>query len=801
MSEERFELEKAAPREEISTVRAVYPKTAGSPSYGYGYGYGAPDDRMHVRELWRTVRKRKWLVLVIAMIVSTIATIEVFRTKATYQASTTLEIGKDNTMLVKSGDLVVEAEESDLKTDIKTRMLVLTSHPLLEDVIVNLKLDSNPKFLEVKERKSLVEALRSLGRANIGGDAGAASEPAPSADMSAADLKSTRAQAERSSEESARLAPFVEILEDNLSVQQIRDTRALQVSFTHTDPELAALVTNGIVRDFMQRSFENKTEKFTNTSEWLDRSTRELKAKVEQAEQALANYSREHNIFSTDGKEATLTTDKLARLHDQVMRAETDRILKQSLFEEVKAGRVEQLPDAFADPKSIALQAKLGELATLSAQLGVKYGRRNPRVVEVEHQMANLQQQIDESKSMLQEKLRADYERAVRDDQSLKLALDRAKAEAVQQNQDYIQYNIIKQDVDTSKALYTDFLQKTNQAHAQVAEQHNPMRVIQPARAPTTPVGPKRLLTMLLGAFAGLAAGMGLAFFLEYIDNTIKSVEDVSRYAQLPALGVIPMISSSSARSLAGKNGRQKALKGSASKIGGLAQPGQLMALDNRSSAAEAYRVLRTSVLLSAAGNPPKTILITSSQPGEGKTTTTVNTAISLAQLGASVLVIDCDLRKPTTHKVLGADPSRGLSTYLSRSIEIDGLIQKLQIPNLSLLPCGPIPPNPAELISSAKMKHMLQLLADRYDHILIDAPPLINVADPVILSTLVDGVILVVHGGKSTRDIVRRSRHELAGVGAKIFGVVLNNVDLRNEGYENYYYSNYGEPAGSGVA
>jgi len=796
MSEERFEIEKVPQREELSTVRALYPKTAYSGSYGYGYG--APDDRMHVRDLWRTVRKRKWLVLVIALMVSTVVTLEVFRTKSTYQASTTLEIGKDNTMLVKSGDVVVEAEESDLKTDIKTRMLVLTSHPLLEDVIVNLKLDSNPKFLEVKERKSFAEVIRALGRTT--GDPGAGGS-ASGADVTTSDVKWERSQGERPSEESARLAPFVEIIEDNLSVQQIRDTRALQVSFTHTDPEIAAMVTNGIVRDFMLRSFESKTEKFTNTSEWLDRSTRELKAKVEQAEQALANYSREHNIFSTDGKEATLTTDKLARLHDQVMRAETDRILKQSLFEEAKAGRVEQLPDAFADPKTTALQAKLGELATLSAQLSVKYGPKNPRVIEVEQQMANLQQQIDESRSMLQEKLRADYERAVRDDQSLKVALDRAKAEAVQQNQDYIQYNILKQDVDTSKALYTDFLQKTNQAHAQVAEQHNPMRVIQPARAPVEPVGPKRLLTMLLGVFAGLGGGIGLAFFLEYLDNTIKSVEDVSRYAQLPALGVIPAISGNSARGLSGKRGKPKALKGGVSKIGGLAQPGQLLALDNRSSAAEAYRVLRTSVLLSAAGNPPKTILITSSQPGEGKTTTTVNTAISLAQLGASVLIIDCDLRKPTTHKVLGADPSRGLSTYLSRNIEIDGLIQKLQIPNLSLIPCGPIPPNPAELISSAKMKHMLHLLAERYDHILIDAPPLVNVADPVILSTLVDGVMLVVHGGKSTRDIVRRSRHELASVGAKIFGVVLNNVDLRNEGYESYYYSSYGEPTESGVA
>jgi capsular exopolysaccharide synthesis family protein len=216
-----------------------------------------------------------------------------------------------------------------------------------------------------------------------------------------------------------------------------------------------------------------------------------------------------------------------------------------------------------------------------------------------------------------------------------------------------------------------------------------------------------------------------------------------------------------------------------------------IMVLDNRSSAAEAYRVLRTSMLLSAADRPPKTILVTSGQAGEGKTTTAVNTAISLSQLGASVLIIDCDLRKPSTHKLLNVDHERGLSTYLSRDAEITGLIQRLPIGNLSLLPCGPIPPNPAELLSSNKMKNMLALLGERYDHILIDSPPLLSVADSVILSTMVDGVILVVHGGKSTRIAARRARQELASVGAKIFGVVLNNLDIKRDGY-NYYYSRY---------
>jgi capsular exopolysaccharide synthesis family protein len=263
---------------------------------------------------------------------------------------------------------------------------------------------------------------------------------------------------------------------------------------------------------------------------------------------------------------------------------------------------------------------------------------------------------------------------------------------------------------------------------------------------------------------------------------------------RLPALGIIPALASTTSPKL-GKGKKAGKLSGSSS-LQAVAIQGydmsRLKVLETRSNAAEAYRVVRTSMLLSTAGNPPKTILITSGQPGEGKTTTAVNTAISLAQLGASVLLIDCDMRKPSTHKIFGLDNMRGLSTYLSRDIKIDGLIRKLQIPNLSLLSSGAIPPNPAELISSDRMKNMLRELGEKYDHILIDSPPLINVTDPIILSSLVDGVMLVVHGGKSTRGVAQRARQDLVSVGAKIFGVVLNNVDMRREGYNEYYYYRY---------
>jgi capsular exopolysaccharide synthesis family protein len=535
----------------------------------------------------------------------------------------------------------------------------------------------------------------------------------------------------------------------------------------------------------------NKTEKFTNTAGWLDRETRELKARVEESEQNLANYTRDHNLLSTDGKE-TLTNEKLARLHDQATRAETERILKESLYQEVKAGRATQLPEAFSDPKLGALQAKLGELAVTQAQLDTKYGPDHPKIIEVKQQMAVIQQQIDAGRGQLEEKLRADYERAVRDERSLQAALDLAKGEAVRQNQANIQFSLLKQDVETAKSMYTDFLNKTNQAKVQEAEQHNNMHLIESALPPVLPVGPNRLRTIVIGLFVSLLAGLGLTFFLEYLDSTIKSVEDVTRYAQLPALGVIPAISSRRVLKLAKKSSKTGLSLVDGESAPAEAFPGQLTAVDHHSSIAEAYRVLRTSVLLSTAGGPPKTILVTSGQPGDGKTTTIINTAVSLAQLGAKVLVIDCDMRRPSAHKILGVDYTAGLSTYLSRDIEIDGLIQKLPIANLSFLPSGPVPPNPAELLSSKRMKEMLALLAERYDHIMLDSPPLMLVTDPIVLSTIVDGVILVVQGGKSTREVVRRARLELAAVGAKVFGVVLNNLDMRRHGYDSYYYDRY---------
>ncbi len=788
MTDEKFALKGYSPSKQLLQIRDFdVPTQKFEPSYP---AYPIPSengrektDQIDVREVWRRVRKHKWLILSVVTILTTLATIQVFRTKAWYTASTVIEIGKENSMVIKSEGLTL-SDDSDpyYLVNVNTKKLALENPTLFEKVVLDQKLDQNPAVLETLQRKPLLSFLKI---------------PAVLAEQDKVVLPAINNLA---NEDSLRLAPFVEYVQQGVKVEQIASTRALRISYTNENPVLAADVANSIAKVFSENSFNSQTEKFTNSAEWLDRSTRELKTKVQIAEEALAKYTRDNQIYSTangdgDNKSATLTTAKLTQLHDQFVRTQTDRMLKKSLYEQVQAGRIAELPEAFSDPKVTQFQQQLAALETQAAELKVKFGPTNPKIIEIQNQIAVLNSEVETSRNALEAKLNADYERAVKDEQSLGAALTTAKFAAVNENQASIKYNILKQDVETARELYTDFLKKTNQANAQVAEQNNNIKVIQPARTPYSPVGPKRLL-IILGVFVGsLGAGIGLAFFLEYLDDTIKSVEDVERYAQLPMLGIIPATSKVASRFFKGKDNRQEiALSGDGSHLGleiqqNAVQAKLLQNLDVHSMAGEAYRALRTSLLLSAAGEPPKTILVTSGQASEGKSTTAVNTAVSLAQLGAKVLIIDCDLRRPSIHKHLDISAAQGVTNYLSSNAELEPLIQQLAIPNLSAIASGPIPPNPAELLSSLKMKEMLQTLSKSFDHIIIDSPPIMNVTDPIILSTLVDGAIMVIHSGKTTRAVVQRSRQELLSARAKIFGIVLNNVNFRREGYDYHYY------------
>src|SRR3989441_756565 len=355
------------------------PASLGDPNQIWGY---IRSENVKLRHLWQIIRKRFWLVTGIAVITTVVVTLDQFRNKPLYQATASIEIGRDSGMRVRSNEVLID-DEDQLYVTMNTAEVALKSGPLLEDVVVQLQLDKNPAFLDITSRKSLSESLHDvverIGRSRT---------PARPAVFTSTPVE-VKSSGSRSPEEVEWLTPYVRIVEDSLRIQPILGTRVMTLAYTHTDPLLASSITNTVAQRFVETRFQQKIEKFTSASEWLDRSTRELKAKVEHAEQALADYTKTHNIYGLENK-TTLTTEKLSKLHDQVTRAETDRILKESLHEQVLQGRITQIPEAFADTQTVDLQKKLDELSIKAAELSATYGPKYPQIAQIKHQMAEV---------------------------------------------------------------------------------------------------------------------------------------------------------------------------------------------------------------------------------------------------------------------------------------------------------------------------------------------------------------------------------------------------------------------------
>jgi capsular exopolysaccharide synthesis family protein len=383
-------------------------------------------------------------------------------------------------------------------------------------------------------------------------------------------------------------------------------------------------------------------------------------------------------------------------------------------------------------------------------------------------------------------------------EQELRKAYDKQRAETLTQNESAVSYRIIQQEIDTNKNLLDGLLQRTKENEVVMAGTPHHLRVVDYAIAGKKPVAPRRSLIVGLSVLLSLGMGVGLAFFLEYLDDSVRSSEDVERFLHLPAIAMIPQTGAVKQKRLQSLTGRKNALA-----INGNGSREVLLTeVDKRSQVAEAYRHLRTSILLSTAGRPPKSLLITSSVPSEGKTTTAVNTAISLGQTGARVLLIDADMRRPRVHSIFNLSNLTGLSALLSREVsdeDIDAAIQRESESGLFVLTSGPVPPNPAELIGSDQMTKLLSRLTAKFTHVVIDSPPVAAFTDGVLIGAMVEAVLLVVHSGRSSRKIVARARRLLQDVGARIIGVVLNKVATTGS-HSYYYYGGYYSHYGYGT-
>ncbi len=438
---------------------------------------------------------------------------------------------------------------------------------------------------------------------------------------------------------------------------------------------------------------------------------------------------------------------------------------------------------------------KLAELKQKRAELLVENKEKWPAVKEIDNQIAVIEKQMSDTRTrattIVTTNLATRYHQALAAEEALRKAYEQQRAETLTQNEAAVNYRLIQQEIETNKTLLDGLLQRTKENDVVMAGTPNNIRIVDYAIAQKRPVAPKRTLITGLSLLLSLGCGVGLAFLLEYLDDSVRSTEDVENFLHLPSVAVIPQIGKAKTKRL-----RSRAAKNALiSTNGNSARPDVLLTgSEKHSPMAEAYRHLRTSILLSTAGRPHRTLLITSSMPSEGKTTTAVNTAISLAQTGAKVLIVDADMRRPRIHSIFNLRNDRGLSSLLSREAsdtEVSSAIQHDEESGLFVLTSGPLPPNPAELLGSEQMLKLIATVTPSFTHVVIDSPPIAAFTDGVLIATMVDGVLLVVHSGKSSRKVVARARKLLVDVGARIIGVVLNKVEAAGSN-SYYYYSGY---------
>jgi succinoglycan biosynthesis transport protein ExoP len=765
-------------------------------SYNYGVDPNA-ENEVHLLDYWRSVRKRLWLVAGLVTLITTLAAVYVARKPDLYEAQARVQVKQeDNSML--SDKIPAFYDSSNDSIYFNTQLQILISQGLLRRVVRTLDLEHNPDFFkgENSQRRSpwqkMIQSV-GLGQKDV---------PSTNRQPDQLPIKDSAVAPPSSREdlnEAKRLAPYVAAILDGLKVDPVKETRGyyketslIDVRYTHTDPQVAAKVVNAIVDTYVYANLEKKTETNSTTGDFLQKRIAELQQQIRSDEERLVNYARNNQIISLDPNQNTVV-ERLAGLNRQLLEAENERKSAEAAY---NAARTPGAADALAegDAKQASdLEGKLNDLRQKRAQLLVEATEEAPEVKEVDQQLSELTKELKDLRShkssTLLTNLQTRYRQTLEREQSLHKSFEQQRSETLSQNEAAINYRIIQQEIDTNKTLLNSLLQGAKENDVVIAGKPNNISVVDYGLTPDSPVGPNRTRTIVAAFFLSIGFGIGVALFLEYLDDTVHSTEEVERGLHLPALAIIPSVGATgkrligSSRAMIKKNGDAHAAHNEE----------LLMNVDSRSPLAEAYRHLRTSILLSSAGRAPKSLLVTSSLPSEGKTTTAVNTAHSLAQTGASVVIVDADMRRPRLRSIFGTRDQLGLSSILSSEIseqEILSMIVKDAVTNLNILSSGPIPPNPAELIGSDQMRQLMVLLQNKFDHVVVDSPPISSFTDGVLISTMVDGVLLVVHGGKSSRHIVRRSKQLLLDVGAKVFGVVLNNISLRSNDY--YYYQRY---------
>lgn len=703
-----------------------------------------------VGDYWRILIKRKWTVVTTLILMVVLVTIFSLRMTKLYRAAGRIALTNETAGVFKDTPGSNGNDESEISS-IETQVKIIQSESLALQVAHKLQLERRPEFGGQKTDAGMnVTDSRNLNTAN----------------------------------ESA----YIGFLRGSLEVETIPNTKMIEIRYINPDPKFSAAVVNAYINAYVEQNIKTKFDSTMQAADWLSKQLADLQIKVEGSQQKLVEYERAHEIVGTDEKK-NVVMSKLDQVNSELTIAENDRIQKQALYTYAKSGNAEMLAAVVQNPLAQKLREQEADLKSQYAQLSAQFGPQYPKVIEINTRMLQVQKLIDSEVQKSIGRLQTDYLASQKREEMLRAAFNKQKQEANTLSQDSIQYSILKRDADSNRNIYEGLLQKLKEAGIEAGLRSSNIRIVDYARAPGAPYKPDVPRNMWLAILIGLTGGIALAFAVEAMDNTVRTVEQAESISQVPSLGMIPLATAASEQTAYGRKFLNKG--GNKPSTAALSLNDPVAHARPKSQIAETYRAVRTSILLSSMGRPPKTILVTSALPQEGKSVTSVNTAIVLAQQGSRVLIIDADLRRPTIHKHFRVPVVGGLSRVLTGTADIDkAIVPWPKLPQLHVLPAGPHPPHPAELLSSQAMRDLLEKLKERYDHILIDTPPVLSVTDAVLLSVQVDSVLLVLRSGRTTKMALRRACDLLFQVSARLTGVIVNGVDLRSPDYYYYYYS-----------
>jgi succinoglycan biosynthesis transport protein ExoP len=699
----------------------------------------------HLLDYLVILRKHQWLILTFLLTVVTVVTIASFKMKPIYVATARVEVDRESQNILPFQDASYD-EFADLENYIDTQVKILESETLALLTIKSMDLGHYPEY---------------------GG-------------QSLTDVPSAT--------DTLKRPPILGQFLGNLSIKHLPNSRLVEVTFESEEPQLAAEVVNAHLQNFIEQNFRSRYEAATQASNWLSSELEELRIKMEESENARIAYERDNQIWTIDENQ-NITTQRLADLSKELTDAQADLLQRQATFQLAHSGEIDALPMIRDSVLVQELQHKLDDIDQQYSDSVEQFGPNYPRVQRLLAQKQNIETDIEREKKNSVERIDSDYNTGLARVKLLNEALENQKVEANEMAEKLVQYNVLKHDEESNKQLYDSLLQKLKEAGISAGLRSSNIRVVDPALTPAHPSRPNKARNILLAFLVGLVGGIGLAFFREYLDNTVKSPDDVELLTGLPSLAVVPSMT------LLGAQGAVAGLmKGDHAQLGAAEFQASSVEMVShsqpKSPISEAFRGMRTSLLLSQPDHPPRVILVTSALPREGKTTSAVNLAVTLAQLGDSTILVDADLRKPSIRKALNLPNTTeaGLSSYLAGVATLgEASIPHPQIRNLVAMPTGPIPPNPADLLSSNRMKEVIEELRAKYKFVVIDSPPIMAATDAVILSSLTDGVVLVVRSGETPKEIFLRCRDLLVGVKGRVLGVVLNAVDSSGPGY---YYS-----------